>query len=73
LGQAIAGAQPHPDPNRKTVVEISLAPDVLEEFERKRATYVIQKNDDSARRALLAQINSPPPRKKFTTYYERCK
>lgn len=34
------------DPLRKKVVEISLAPDVLEEFAKKRAKYVIKKKRD---------------------------
>ena len=35
------------DPTRKKIIEISLAPEAMEEFQRRRATYVIKKNTES--------------------------
>lgn len=43
------------DPTRKKMIEISLAPEVMEEFERRRATYVIKKNQDSMNKQKSSQ------------------
>jgi hypothetical protein len=56
------------DSESKKLVTISLAPELLEAFANRKATYVIKKND--------RKDNSPPlftNQRRKTTYYERCK
>ncbi|TNV87478.1 hypothetical protein FGO68_gene6489 [Halteria grandinella] len=75
---SFGGAQKPEDILRKKTVEISLAPEVIDEFQRRRAKYVIRKNKDieeerKRQLELLSQSTSPEAKGKKTTYYERCK
>jgi len=56
------------DSESKKLVTISLAPELLDAFANRKATYLIRKNERKEQSPPLY-----PNQRRKTTYYERCK
>jgi len=52
----------------RKIVSISLAPDLLNAFNERKATYVVKKNPPPEEKPAF-----DPNKRRITTYYERCK